>query len=148
MLTASAVPRRHSLAVLCGKTFSWPSVFFRSSSLKSSAVMGEFTGSHVSMPVHLNMFLNMLLVALQFQTPLLPTNSATMMGSFLSVCFAPSNDSSLEFVDGLQFLFQILQRLFLANDQEVVDVQDQFNSSTRIPEDPGAPLVSRYPSSR
>ena len=49
-------------------------------------------------------FLNMLLVALQLQTPLLPTNSTTLIGSFLSVCFALSGDCRLEFVDSLQFL--------------------------------------------
>ena len=76
----------------------------------------------------------MLLVAVQ--TPLLPTNSTTKIGSFLSVCFAPSDDCRRELVVSLQFLFQILERLFLANDQEVIDVQDQINSSTRIPEDP------------
>ena len=46
-VTASAVPRRYTLPAPCGKTFKRSS-FFRSSSLKSSAIMGEFTGLHFS----------------------------------------------------------------------------------------------------
>ena len=89
-------------------------------------------------------FLKMLLVALQIQALHLPTNSATQIGSFLSFCVVPSVDCRLELIDLLQIIFQILQRLLLANNQESSTCKTSSNPVLGF-QTPRTPSVSWYP---